>query len=133
MKGTRRDFTSSSIITCAVSKNKKEALRAVKATIGFYATVRTYEPPFKLHGYEEQALKIREAFFNRDVNAMIENVTDEMAETFAIAGSPEECRRRVAEYRDYIDLPILSAPHYYLDFDEVREYQRAILDTFSSK
>ncbi len=126
------NFTNASIITCAVSQDKKRARQAARATIAFYATVRTYEPPFKLHGFENETAKIREAFFNRDVEGMVENVSDDMVDTFAIVGAPEECRKRVEEYLDFIDLPILSAPHYYLDFDEVREYQKAILDTFSS-
>lgn len=128
----RKKFTIASIITCAVSKDEKRAMQAARATIAFYSTVRTYEPPFKLHGFEGQAMRIREAFFNGDVKGMIENVTDEMVGTFAIVGNPDECRRRLGDYREYIDLPILSAPHYYLDFEEVREYQKAILDTFGS-
>jgi len=135
MKSGNKDpnnFTTASIITCAVSQDKKRARQAARATIAFYSTVRTYEPPFKLHGFEKETVKIREAFFNRDVEAMIENVSDDMVDTFAIVGTPEECRKRVKEYLDYIDLPILSAPHYYLDFEEVSEYQKAILDTFST-
>lgn len=131
-KKDQKDFKTATIITCAVSQDKKRAVQAARATIAFYSTVRTYEPPFKLHGFERQAMKIREAFFNRDINSMIGNVTDDMVETFAIVGNPDECRRRLGAYRDCIDLPILSAPHYYLDFEEVREYQKAILDTFGS-
>src|SRR3990170_2847226 len=117
-------------ISYAVSNNESEAKQAARATIAFYATVRTYEPPFKMHGFEKEAQKIREAFFKRDIKSMIENVTDDMVETFAIVGDADECLKRINEYREYIDLPILSAPHYFLDFDEVKEYQRAILETF---
>src|SRR3972149_6074809 len=127
---SRKDFDLASIITCAVSNNESEAKQAARATIAFYATVRTYEPPFKMHGFEKEAQKIREAFFKRDIKSMIENVTDDMVETFAIVGDADECLKRINEYREYIDLPILSAPHYFLDFDEVKEYQRAILETF---
>jgi probable F420-dependent oxidoreductase len=128
----RNNFTTASIITCAVSKDIKRAKEAARATIAFYSTVRTYGPPFKLHGFEKETVKIREAFFNRDVKGMIKNVSDDMVDTFAIVGAPGECRKRVKEYMEVLDLPILSAPHYYLDFEEVREYQKAILDTFST-
>ncbi|HZX15146.1 MAG TPA: LLM class flavin-dependent oxidoreductase [Thermodesulfobacteriota bacterium] len=127
---SRNDFEAASIITCAVSNNKSDAKQAARATIAFYATVLTYEPPFKMHGYEKEAQKIREAFFKRDIKSMIENVTDDMVEAFAVVGDKDECRKRINEYREYLDLPILSAPHYFLDFDEVKEYQRAILETF---
>lgn len=126
----RKDFNIASIITCAISKNKKEATEAARATIAFYATVRAYGPPFRLHGFENEAAKIREAFFRKDIKSMVESVTDDMVNTFALVGDADECRKRLKEYRGYLDLPILSAPHYFLDFEEVRGYQRAILETF---
>ena len=61
---------------------------------------------------------VREAFFKRDITRMIDCVTDDMVNTFAVVGTPDECRTKIEQYRDYIDLPILSAPHYYLDFEE---------------
>lgn len=128
----RDEFTISSIITCAISSDARRAREAVRRTIAFYATVRTYGPPFRMHGFEAQAAIIRDAFFERDVEAMAAAVTDEMVDTFAVVGTPGECRKRIEQYRRHIDLPILSAPHYYLDFEEVREYQRAILETFQS-
>lgn len=126
----RKDFRSCSIITCAISNNKKEAIEAARATIAFYATVKTYEPPFKLHGFEKQTEQVRDAFFKRDIRAMINSVSDDMVNTFAIVGTPSDCRSKVEQYREYIDLPILSAPHYFMDFEEVKKYQDAILDTF---
>jgi alkanesulfonate monooxygenase SsuD/methylene tetrahydromethanopterin reductase-like flavin-dependent oxidoreductase (luciferase family) len=129
-KRSRKHFDFASIVTCAVSNNKSQAKQAARATIAFYATVRTYEPPFKMHGFEKEAQKIREAFFKKDIKSMIENVTDEMVETFAVVGDPDECRKRIHEYREHLDLPILSAPHYFLDFEEVKHYQRAIVETF---
>lgn len=127
---SKNDFKSCSIITCAISNNKKQAMEAARATIAFYATVRTYEPPFKLHGFQEQTQRVREAFFNRDIKTMINSVCDDMVNTFSVVGTPSECRKKIDEYREYIDLPILSAPHYYLDFEEVKVYQDAIIETF---
>ncbi len=126
----REDFRVSSIITCAISSDKKEAKRAAQATIAFYATVRTYEPPFRMHGFENETKKIREAFFRGDIESMIGNVSDDMVRVFAVVGEADECRKRIHEYREYVDLPILSAPHYFLDFEEVKVYQKAILETF---
>lgn len=126
----RKDFTISSIITCAISNNRKETIHAAKGTIAFYATVRTYEPPFKLHGFEQQCKKIRDAYFKKDIQSMFENVTDEMVETFAVCGTEDECRKKIGEYRNYIDLPILSAPHYFIDFELVKKFQNRILRAF---
>ena len=128
----RENFNVCSIITCAVSDNINKATKDAKATIAFYATVKTYRKPFELQGFSAQVEKIRDAYFKRDIGGMIKNVSDEMANSFAIIGSAEYCREKVDEYRRYIDLPILSAPHYFIDYGEVREYQESILETFGS-
>ena len=128
-RGGRR-FEKASIITCAISGNKSEAKEAAKRTIAFYATVRTYQPPFLLHGFERETQKIREAYFSGDFDSMFESVTDEMVNTFAVVGETDAVRKKVDTYREYIDLPILSAPHYFLDFEEVRQYQKNIFDVF---
>ncbi|HVY55233.1 MAG TPA: LLM class flavin-dependent oxidoreductase [Thermodesulfobacteriota bacterium] len=129
----RSDFEAASIITCAISNDRKRAMHAARATIAFYATVRTYEPPFKLHGFEKETARIREAFLKGDVDSMIKNVTDDMVGTYAVVGDKAECREKIEEYRELIDLPVLSAPHYFLDFEEVKEYQAAILETFGRR
>lgn len=124
------EFKTASIITCAISSDRKRAMHAARATIAFYATVRTYDPPFRLHGFEDETAKIREAFFNGDTASMIRYVTDDMVDAFAVVGDAGECRRKIGEYRELIDLPVLSAPHYYIDYEEVSEYQRSILEVF---
>lgn len=126
----KKDFKTCSIITCAISENKKDAMQAARATIAFYATVRTYEPPFKMHGFQEQTELVRDAFFKRDIRKMVNSVSDDMVNTFAVVGTPSECRNKIDEYREFVDLPILSAPHYYMNFQEVKQYQDSILDTF---
>jgi alkanesulfonate monooxygenase SsuD/methylene tetrahydromethanopterin reductase-like flavin-dependent oxidoreductase (luciferase family) len=105
-------------------------MHAARATIAFYATVKTYEPPFRLHGFEKETARIREAFLRGDADSMIKHVTDDMVGTFAVVGDAVECRKKIDEYRKLIDLPVLSAPHYYIDFEEVSEYQVSLLEAF---
>ena len=126
------DFTKCSIITCAVSHDWGRAREAARATIAFYATVKTYDPPFRLHGFTDEVRGVRDAFRRKDIRAMIKGVSDEMIDAFAVVGDAEHCRKRVEEYRKYIDLPVLSAPHYFLDFKEVREYQERLIEAFAS-
>ncbi len=126
------DFMKCSIITCAVSDDWEKAREAARATVSFYATVKAYDPPFRLHGFTEKVEGIRDAFRKKDVHAMIKGVSDEMVDAFAVVGDAEHCREKVEEYREYIDLPVLSAPHYFLDFREVREYQERLIAAFAS-
>ena len=128
----KSDFKTCSIITCAISDDIDRARRAAKGTIAFYATVRTYEPPFKLHGFSEQAKKIRECYFNKDISGMIDNVTEDMVDTFAVVGDESYCLQKIEEYNILLDLPILSVPHYFIDFEEVKEYQRSLIRTFGT-
>ncbi|MCY3985955.1 MAG: LLM class flavin-dependent oxidoreductase [Candidatus Dadabacteria bacterium] len=126
------DFIKCSIITCAVSPERERAREAARATVAFYATVKAYDPPFMLHGFTEEVKEIRDAFRKKDIPAMIKGVSDEMVETFAIFGDAAHCREKVEKYRKYIDLPVLSAPHYFLDFREVKKYQERLIDAFAS-
>ncbi len=128
----RSDFCVSSIFTCAIGKygDLPAARRAAKATVAFYATVKTYWKPFLLHGFMSQAEKIRECYFKGDVEGMIRNVSDDMLETFAIVGTVDQCREKVGDYRGILDLPILSAPHYYLEPEQVTMYQKRIVEAF---
>jgi probable F420-dependent oxidoreductase len=125
-----RNFQKASIITCAISEKKSDAKEAAKRTIAFYATVRTYQPPFVLHGFERETQKIREAYFSGNIDSMFSSVTDEMVNAFAVVGDTDEVLEKIDAYREYIDIPILSAPHYFLDFEEVREYQNRIFEAF---
>ena len=63
---------------------------------------------------------------------MIKNVSDEMVEKFAIVGSDDEVYDKIAKYRNILDLPILTAPHYYLSEEKLEFYQNQILETFKS-
>ena len=42
----------------------------------------------------------------------------------------QELEIEYTEYKKYLDLPILTAPHYYLEKEIVEEYQDNILETF---
>lgn len=126
------DFTACSIITCAVSEDLERAREHAKATIAFYAVVKTYEAPFILHGFTEQTKLIRDAYFKKDIKSMISHVTDQMVDTFAIVGNSDYCKEKVDKYRKYLDIPILSVPHYFIDFREVKKYQISLIEAFSS-
>ena len=129
-KLNQENFKKCSIITCAVSDNIDKAALDAKATIGFYATVKTYREPFILHGYEKNLKNIRDAYFSNDINRLIDSVPDEMVDTFAIVGNKTRFIDKLNKYRDKIDLPILSVPHYFIDFKDVLQYQNNLIELF---
>ena len=57
-------------------------------------------------------------------------VKDEMVKDFAICGNRDDALSQLENYNDLLSFPILTAPHYYLDPETVKEYQDEILETF---
>ncbi len=127
-KKNQNNFIKASIITCAVSDNIEKAVNDVKATIGFYATVKTYRQPFLKHGFENDLKNIRNAYFSNDITKMINSVPDRMVDIFSIVGDKKSCLNRINKYREIIDLPILSVPHYFIDFGDVKIYQNNLIE-----
>ena len=120
----------SSIILCAINKDKFQAINDCKGTIAFYSIVKAYAKPFIQLGFEENIKKIREAYFKQDVQGMLDNVSNEMVEKFAVVGSAEEVSEKIEVYKKILDLPILTAPHYYISHEKLEYYQNEILETF---
>jgi len=130
-ESNKENFKKCTIITCAVSDNTDKAIHDVKGTIGLYATVKTYREPFLLHGYEKDLKNIRDAYFSNNIEKLIESVPDEMVNTFAIVSDEKHFLEKLEKYRNLIDLPILSVPHYYIDYKDVLKYQNSLFKIFS--
>ena len=117
-------------VCCAVGKDIRKARRAAASTIAFYATVRTYEPLFA--GFQVQIQRIQEALMRDDPVAMADAIDDEMIDAFAVAGTPDEARRKLAAYADLADTICLTPPDQLIDPGETQEYRRALLATLGT-
>jgi probable F420-dependent oxidoreductase len=84
-------------LTCSVDADRDAARDAARAVVAFNSTVKTYESIHRLHGFEPNVERIREAWRERDFPGMASAVTDEMLDTIALAGTPDEVRERFAE------------------------------------
>ncbi|MEX0992408.1 MAG: LLM class flavin-dependent oxidoreductase [Solirubrobacterales bacterium] len=118
-------------VVAAVSNDPERARRDAARQIAFHATVRTYDRVLALHGFTEVALQIRELWKRFDLDGMTALVTDEMIDAMAVAGTPDECRSKLAGRAGNTDLALLGAPVVATDPDSVRDYHRAILETFA--
>lgn len=124
----RHGFHLSLAVCCAVDRDAAAARRAAAATIAFYATVNTYEPLFA--AFPRQVQAVREALLRNDTQAMTDAITDEMVDTFAVAGTPDEVRRKLAPYADLADSICLTPPGEMIDPGEAARYRQAIIETF---
>ncbi len=115
-------------VCCAVGKDAVAARRAAAATIAFYATVKTYEPLFA--GFRSEYERIQAAVLRDDTEAMVDAVSEEMIEAFAVVGTPEEARRKLEAYAELADSLCLTPPDQLIDPAETEVYRQALLATF---
>jgi probable F420-dependent oxidoreductase len=116
----------------AVSDEPDQAREDAKRQIAFHATVRTYDGILALHGFTEVAEQIRTLWRSFDLAGMTRLVTEEMLQQMAVAGTPAECREKVAERARSADRLLLGAPVVATDPGRMREYHEAIVDTFGN-
>ena len=125
----RDDFHLCLAVCCAVGKDLSAARRAAAATIAFYATVNTYEPLFA--PFPGEVGRIQSALLRSDTEGMVSAVSDEMTEAFAVVGTPDEVRRKLAAYGDLADSICLTQPDQLIDPGEAQVYREALLATFA--
>ena len=118
-------------ITAAVDEDASAARRWARHHIAFYSVIPYFDVMFELHGFQPEAAAIRAAAARGDSNGMIEAVSKEMIDTFAIAGTPDQCRRQLEAWGD-LDLAVLFPPTFQLEPDEIAANHRALLETFAA-
>lgn len=115
-------------LICAVRDDPADALRAAAGTVGFYATVRTYEGMFAEHGFAGRLPGIRRAFLAGDADRLAEAVGPEMTRAFAAAGTAEDVRRSARRYEGLAGRLWATPPHHGQPPREVARSQAGILE-----
>jgi probable F420-dependent oxidoreductase len=126
----RADLKINLWIYTAINKDRQRAIDDARSTVAVYAQIAQYEKYFAAHGFGEQARAIAAAAARKDFVAMRKAVPDEMVTTFALVGTPEECRERIEEFWKLADSITLTPPNAMLDGATIAGYQKAIADTF---
>jgi len=129
-----RDLTTlerAAAITAAVDEDAVTARRWARHHIAFYSVIPYFDVMFELHGFQREAAAIRDAAAQGDPGGMIEAVSEEMIDTFAIAGTPDQCRRRLEAWDD-LDLAVLFPPTFQLEPEEILSNHRALLEVFAA-
>jgi probable F420-dependent oxidoreductase len=117
-------------IAAAVDGDAAAARRWARHHIAFYSVIPYFDVMFELHGFQREAAAIREAAARGDPSGMIDAVSEEMIDTFAIAGTPDQCRRQLEAWGD-LDLAVLFPPTFQLEPDEILANHRAVIETFA--
>jgi alkanesulfonate monooxygenase SsuD/methylene tetrahydromethanopterin reductase-like flavin-dependent oxidoreductase (luciferase family) len=116
----------------AVSDDRREAIEDSRPTMAFYAGMKQYEPMYAALGFEREARACQAAVERRDMAAAAAAVTDEMVDAFVLVGSPDECRKRLAEVWDVADSFCLVPPLTGLSPEKFGFYLQGIAETFYS-
>lgn len=101
------EVTIMGIRICAINDDVEFARRQAAFAIGQYAASRVYDRLFELHGWSAEQQVIRQAARDRDAEALVRAVTDEMIDTIAIACRPgdfADALGRIPTGFDHLDL-----------------------------
>jgi 5,10-methylenetetrahydromethanopterin reductase len=119
------------VITAINDDDPERAITDARRMIGFYLTVRTYDPMVEMLGWKAPVETLRDAFKRGDIPAMTAAVTDEMVEKIAVCGTTSDARSAFAARATAGGLPkdvAFLAPPSFLVGDKRRQaYARASL------
>lgn len=113
---------------CVVDHDRKAAKRSGARLVAFYASVKTYDWFFELHGFGSEAARIREHFRRGEYDAMAEACTDEMVDAMMFAGTADDVRAALHAYDGLADEVKLSPPTHIVPEEVTRASQEALLD-----
>ena len=125
------DVERAAAITAAVDADRQQACRWARHQIAFYSVIPYFDVMFRLHGFEQEATAIRDAAGRSDPAGMIAAVSEEMVDTFAIAGTPDQCREQLSAW-GVLDVAVLFPPTFQLSDEEIVTNHRTLLETFAA-
>jgi probable F420-dependent oxidoreductase len=114
---------------CAVDSDASRARRWAAGTVGFYASVATYQEFFAYHGYgHEQEHVMREFRAGAGADELGPLVSDSMVDTLTLSGTADDVRTRLAAYEGLADTVKLTPPTHGVSAEESRACQDHIID-----
>jgi probable F420-dependent oxidoreductase len=119
-------------VIASVSGDGARARRDAAHQIALYAGTRTYGYRLDEAGFSQSREAIRKAYLNRDTEAMVAAVSDEMIAAYAAAGTPAEVVAQVGQRASLCDLVVLAPPSYGLSGETVEGTTCALMDLFAT-
>ncbi len=100
-KGAERpteEFDVAQSLWCSISHDRKEALHWAKAQIAWYLSLPYTHWVFDLNGWEREKEAGIAALARGDIDEVINSLTDEIAESICVVGTPDEVGSRIDRY-----------------------------------
>ena len=112
----------------SIGEDEDAARHAARLQVAFYATTPSYRAILELHGYRDLPRLLRRAFVEGNRDRMAELVDDELLDSIAIAGRPDEALDRLSAWNAIADRAVLGVPWYGMDPGRQREALEAALE-----
>jgi probable F420-dependent oxidoreductase len=109
------------MLLCSVHDEEEVARRELAAQLAFYAAPRAYAPMLEASGFATEAERIRKAFADRDHEAMIAAVSDDMLDAIGVAGTPDQVRAGIARRAPDFDHTSLYSPSFTMTLERVQQ------------
>ncbi|HYZ10422.1 MAG TPA: LLM class flavin-dependent oxidoreductase [Actinomycetota bacterium] len=116
-------------VVLQLNEDRERARFEAALQIAFYATTRTYRPVLDLHGFGDLTGPLRGAYARGDLGEMA-RLAMPMVDTYAVAGTEDECRERLAAFEGLVDRILLGGAWVGPDQEALAENYRRILETF---
>ena len=131
---SREEFTVNQGVILCIADDREVAVREAKQQIAFYGTTPNYRPVFDSYGDGELTDQLRTVWKDsgQDIDAMVAAVPDEAVERYAVAGTPDEVKDKLAVYDAHVDHLILGGAWYRVSPQRLAENLWAILETFGT-
>ena len=114
----------------AVDASRERAFDLARSGLAFYFSVPYLAPLLELHGFDEEMERGGHAWAERDAAGMVEAVSDRMVAAFALAGTPDDIRRKLSAYAELVDFLEVMAP-LGLSAEQTLEQTRRLIETLS--
>jgi probable F420-dependent oxidoreductase len=130
----RSEFTVAQGVILCIADDREVAVREAKQQIAFYGTTPNYQGVFASYGDEELTAQLRQVWKDtgQDLDALVAAVPDEAVERYAVAGTPDEVKDKLAEIERHVDHLILGGAWYKVPPQRLGENLWAILETFGT-
>lgn len=92
-------------VVAATSRDHAEAVEAARGILAYLFRSKFIAENIRFTGTRIDLEALADAASRRDWDAAKRHVTEEIVHAYAVAGTPEECRRRL---RDYLDLGLTT-------------------------
>lgn len=96
---------------CSISTDRAEAYRRARIQVGIYASYPVSEPLVDQLGLQKQRLEVLNALMTEGPGCLERVVSDELVDALSITGTPDECRRKLADFTDRLPHVILHTPY----------------------